>query len=495
MRMARSIRTTKTASGARAVQVVEYWNRKVLVCKHLGSAHSEKEVLRLKAAAQAWILTHPPQAQLFATPTDASRFLLLEYEYRGVRFTYAYELLRRLYERLGFESFDDEILADLVVMRIFEPASKLRSLMLLEKYFGIVHTELTLYRHLRRFPAFKQQAEEKLVATAKREFGFDFSFVLYDVTTLYFETFKTDTLRKPGFSKDNKHQQSQIMVGLMVTREGFPVSYEVFAGNTFEGTTFLPSILAFKALHKIDTLTIVADAAMLSLDNMQKLATQGLSYIVGARLGNIRAELLAHIGAGLERVDGKTLRVETEHGDLVLGFSKKRYAKDLSDMHTQIAKAKRQVEKPGTMRRAKFVTVSGATPTLNETLIETRTKLLGVKGYYTNLKNVSDAEIIAHYHALWHVEQTFRVAKSDVVSRPIFHRKADSIRAHMLVCVMAIAMSKYAEIKVKRSIRSVLDICRSITDAALVHRESGEVVTMRSPAPNEATEIERRLSY
>lgn len=493
--MMRSIRVTNTASGARAVQVVEYRNRKVQVCKHLGSAHSDKEVRQLKAAAQNWILTHPPQAQLFATPTKASRFLLSEYEYRGVRFAYAYEFLSRMYGRLGFESFGNEILADLVVMRVFEPTSKLRSLMLLSKHFGIEHIEKTLYRHLRRFPALKQNMEEKLVALAKREFGFDFSFVLYDVTTLYFETFHTDTLRKPGFSKDNRHHQSQIMIGLMVTREGFPVSYEIFAGNTFEGATFWPSILAFKTLHDITTLTVVADAAMLSLNNMAKLAAQSLSYIVGARLGNIPALLLATIDAGLERIDGTTLRVKTRHGDLVLGFSKKRYGKDLSDLNKQIAKAKRQVEKPGTMRRAKFVTVAGEKPTLNESLIATRKKLLGVKGYYTNLKDVSDADIIAHYHQLWHVEQAFRVAKCDVVSRPIFHRKADSIKAHLLICVMALAISKYVEIKAKRSIRSVLDICRGITDAALLHRESGEVVTMRSPIPAEAAEIERRLSY
>lgn len=493
--MRRSIRITKTASGARAVQVVEYRNRNVFVCKHLGSAHSEKELRRLKAMAREWILAHPHQAQLFPTPTDAARFLVSAYEYRGFRYAFAYEFLRRLYERLGFESFADKILADLVMMRVFEPASKLRSLMLLEKHFGIIHTELTLYRHLRRFPALKQRTEEKLVALAKTEFGFDFSFVLYDVTTLYFETFRTDTLRKPGFSKDNKHQQSQIMIGLMVTREGFPVSYEVFAGNTFEGATFLPSILAFKSLHTIQTLTIVADAAMLSLDNMMKLAVQGLSYIVGARLGSIPAELLAKIDGELERIDGTTLRVKTLHGDLVLGYSKKRYAKDLSDMNKQIAKAKRHVEKPGTMRRTKFVTVEGEKPMLNESLIETRRKLLGVKGYYTNLRGVPDIEIVAHYHSLWHVEQAFRVAKSDVVSRPIFHRKEDSIKAHMLICIMALAISKYVEIKADRSIRSVLDVYRRITDATLVHRESGEIVTMRSPIPAEATEIERKLSY
>lgn len=493
--MRRSIRVTKTASGAHAVQVVEYRKRKVHICKHIGSAHSDRELKQLRGTAAAWVLAHPPQAQLFPTHTDSSRFLLSEYEYRGVNFTYAYEFLYRLCERFGFCALKDKILINLVIMRIFEPASKLRSLALLSKYFSIDHSELTLYRHLRRFPKFKPLIEEKVVAVAKEEFGFDFSFVLYDVTTLYFETFKSDSLRKPGFSKDNKSQQPQIVIGLMVTPQGFPVSYEVFAGNTFEGTTFLPSIMAFKALHNIKTLTVVADAAMLSLDNVEKLVEHKLTYIVGARLGNISSELLKTIDTGLERIDGKTMRTTTPHGTLVLGFSKKRYAKDLSDMNKQIEKAKRQVAFPGKMRRAKFVSTEGEKMSLNEALIAVRKKLLGVKGYYTNLEDVSDDAVIAHYHSLWHVEQAIRIAKSDIVSRPIFHHKEVSIRAHMLICVMALAISKYIEIKSTRSIRSTLDLCRTITDAILVHRATGEITTMRSPIPDEMAEVERMMSY
>jgi len=491
--MNRSVRVTKPASGARAVQVVEYRERKVHICKHVGSAHSDRELKRLRATAAAWMLAHPPQAQLFPTHTDASRFLLHEYEYRGVHFAYAYEFLYRLCERFGFCALKDNILIDLVIMRVFEPASKLRSLALLSKHFSIDHSELTLYRHLRRFPSLKQTVEEKIVAVAKIEFGFDFSFVLYDVTTLYFETFKSDTLRKPGFSKDNKPQQPQIVVGLMVTPQGFPVSYEVFAGNTFEGATFLPSILAFKTLHNIEKLTIVADAAMLSLENTRKLVEHHLTYIVGARLGNISSDLLETIDTGLLRADGKTMRTKTPHGTLVLGFSKKRYAKDLSDMNKQIEKAKLQVQTPGKIRRAKFVSTVGEKVSLNEALIAERKKLLGVKGYYTNLEGVPDADIIAHYHSLWHVEQAIRVAKSDIVSRPIFHRKADSIKAHMLICVMALAISKYIEIKSNRSIRSVLDLCRNITDATLVHRATGESTTMRSPVSDEMIEVERTM--
>lgn len=463
--------------------------------KHIGTAHTEDELQQLKLSAEAWIIGHPPQPQLFSyNETKTNYVLLKDCEYRGIRFNFAYEFLHRLCDHFGFTD-QYPLLVDLIIMRIFEPASKLRSLTFLSRYFNIDYTEKTLYRNLKHFPSLKQSVEEKMVAIAKDEFGFDFSFVLYDVTTLYFETFQSDELRKPGFSKDNKSQQPQIVIGLMVTPQGFPVSYEIFSGNTFEGNTFLPSILAFKSLHKIKMLTIVADAAMLSIDNIKKLIENDLTYVVGARLGNISEKLLETIDTGLVRDDARTLRTDTPHGTLICGYSKKRHAKDLSDMNKQIKKAEYHVQSPGKMRRAKFVSTTSDKAVLNDALITKTKKLLGVKGYYTNLKDVSDAEIISHYQSLWHVEQSFRIAKSDLVSRPIFHHKDVSIRAHILICVMALAISKYIEIRAKRSIRSVLDICRTVTDAILVHRATGETIIMRSPISEEMVEIKKMLSH
>lgn len=477
------------------MQVVGYVHRKVLVYKHLGSARTESYLQELKSSASEWIITHPPQSRLFPLETKILQTRLSDCEYRGFRFTFVYEFLHSLCRHFNFTTLTYPLLVDLVIMRIFEPASKLRSLTLLSNYFNITYTEKTLYRHLRRFPLLKQSVEEKLVSIAKNELGFDFSFVLYDVTTLYFETFKSDTLRKPGFSKDNKSKQPQIVIGLMVTSEGFPVSYEIFSGNTFEGMTFLPSILAFRSLHHIKTLTIVADAAMLSIGNIQKLIDNNLTYIVGARLGNISSELLDTIDTRLVREDAQTMRTDTPHGTLVCSYSKKRYAKDLSDMNKQIKKALSHVQTPGKMRRAKFVSTTADSVSLNDALIAKTKKLLGIKGYYTNLKDIVDADIIAHYHELWNIEQSFRIAKSDLASRPIFHRKEASIKAHMLICVMALALSKYIEIKTQRSIRSVLDVCRRVTDAVLVHRTTGENIVLRSPPPEEVEEIERLMSY
>jgi transposase len=482
-----SIRTTKTASGSRAVQVVSYINRKVHVHTHVGSGTSDERLAELKTEAAAWVQQNT-QPKLF-TDSPALSVLETHYTYTGFRYTYAYEFLHTLCARLAFTTLKSPLLTDLVIVRIFEPASKLRSLTHLTNYFGITCSETTLYRSLKKFPALKGIVETHLVTTAQTEFGFDFSFVLYDVTTLYFETFVSDDLRKPGFSKDNKSQQPQIVVGLMVTPQGFPVSYEIFAGNTFEGKTFLPSILAFKQRHSIETLTIVADAAMLSVENMKLLVENKLTYIVGARLGNIPTELLKRIDTALVRTDGHTMRTHSQHGTLVCSFSKKRYSKDLSEMNKQIAKAEAQVTTPSKLKRAKFVSTSQSAVALNTELVEKTKKLLGVKGYYTNLVGVSDADIIAHYHSLWNVEQAFRIAKSDIVSRPIFHRMEDSIKAHMLICVMALAISKYVELKTGQSIRSVLDLLKRVTDAMIMNKTTGKLHTMRSPVPEELVGI------
>lgn len=222
--------------------------------------------------------------------------------------------------------------ANLVLIRIIEPASKLHSLELLKELFNINYLRKDFYRYLSKFVQLKDKAESKVLVCAKKEFGFDFSLVFYDVTTLYFETFESDELRKPGFSKDNKSQQPQVLIGLIVDTHGFPVVYEMFEGNKFEDHTLIPIISAFQKKHAIEKLTVVADAAMISLDNVKALKANELSYIVGARIGNLSIKLIKKISSGLAQEDGNSLRIETEHGTLVCDFSVKRYRKDKTDM-------------------------------------------------------------------------------------------------------------------------------------------------------------------
>lgn len=495
------IRTTKTLSKAIAVQVVRYENRKMIVAAHIGSAHSQEELTALKKTASVWIKKASKQCSLFPLTANSNLVSLDKCQYLGVRYGFIHETLNQLIKHFGFYSLtENKMFADLVLIRIVEPASKLRSLELLKELFGISYLRKDFYRYLPEFIQLKDKVESKVLALAKKEFSFDFSLVFYDVTTLYFESFESDDLRKPGFSKDNKSQQPQVLIGLIVDAQGFPVAYEMFEGNKFEGHTLIPVISTFKRKHGINTLTIVADAAMISLDNVRALNANKLSYIVGARIGNLPIKLINKISSGLGQKDGNSLRVETEHGTLVCDFSIKRYRKNKADMNKQIIKAKKLLADPSKTKRAKFLKSKGKSKLeLNNELIEKTKLLLGIKGYYTNLseKNADNQTIISQYHNLWRVEQTFRITKSDLEIRPIYHFKEQTIKTHVLICFMALAVCKYMEIKTGKSTRQIVRILKSVTDARIKNILTGEEITMRSEITADIKEILSKigLSY
>lgn len=493
------IRKTKTSSGATAIQVIRYENRKLVVDKHIGSAHSKDELLVLLRNANHWIEKEGGQGILLDTePKRTSKLINLETtEYRGVTYHFAYEVINSVLGHLGFTDLNDSLCLDLVLIRLFEPASKLRSVELMKKYFDITHGLRQVYESLPKLVKHKAEVERLLVSHATNGGMIKLSFILYDVTTLYFESFESDNLRKPGFSKDGKSQQPQIVIGLLVDTQGFPLGYEVFAGNTFEGNTMVPVVQDFCTAHKISSFTIVVDAAMISMKNVKELKEKKLSYIVGARLANISPVLVNHIANGLKgHIHGQTIRILTEHGDLVSSFSDSRYRKDKSDMEKQIAKAKRLVLEKNLGKKAKFLAVSGGTCEFNEVLATKAEKLLGIKGYYTNVPvaTMNDTEVIEHYSNLWRVEQTFRMSKSDLETRPIFHHLEDSVKAHMLICIMALATGKYMEHKIGLSLRRINDILKNVTDAKIVDTITGKTFTLRSTLSDDTKDLLEKLN-
>lgn len=493
--MSYHIRKVKTGSKAIAVQVIKYENRKRLVIKHIGSAHNKDEVITLCNNAANWVSEQTKQIPLFHHQGES--FIPLEqFEYLGFQYTFLYETLLKLQARLGYTYFGNKLLNDLVTIRIIEPASKVRSLELLETYFNIKYRRQVLYDIIPELLKLKDKIEELTINLAVKEFDFDFAIVFYDVTTLYFETFKADDFRKHGFSKDNKSNQPQIVVGLVVNKEGFPVAYDAFPGNTFEGHTLIPIIKAFKKKHKIKSLIVVADAAMISSDNIDNLRVAKIDYIVGARLGNLQADILNSIDKQLPRTDSANIRLNTNLGYLICNFSKKRFAKDKLEMEKQIAKAKEILQHPGKTKKVKFIKTTDAKNLLNAELIGKTEILLGIKGYYTNLdeKIISSQLVIERYHQLYKIEQAFRISKHDLKTRPIFHFKEDPIRLHILICFMALAVSKYVEIKTNLSIQAFLFACKKITDARLLNKITNKIIVKRVPLPPEVETIMKHLN-
>ena len=475
------IRLVKTASGSQAVQVVTYRGKRVIVRKHIGSAKTKQDLFLLKEMAKEWVIESSGQQDLFP-PQTADKVLLGKYQYRGFRYGLIEEVIRQIFNTMGLNALagkPDRMFLDLALIRIVEPASKRESQKLLSLLFGINYDLTTIYRSLSGFSYLKEIIEKQLISFARKQLDFDFSFVLYDITTLYFETFTEDELRKTGFSKDNKIGQPQVLVGLIVNREGFPLSFTVFEGNTFEGNTLIPVILEFKKKHEIHTLTVVADAAMISHKNISALKEAGLSYIVGARLGNAGKELITRIDKELPRRDGASLRLTVGDGFLIVHFSASRFAKDKHEMEKQLEKAKTIKEGKQEVKRNKFLLKDAETKyMLNTAVIEKTRLLLGIKGYHTDLI-LPEKIIIDRYTDLWQVEKAFRISKHDLTARPVYHFRKQTITAHLLICVVSLAVCKYLEIQTGKSAHFIIDKLKSVTDGRILNTITGKEIIMR----------------
>jgi len=476
------IRVVKTGSGAKAVQAVRYQNNKRIVIKHFGSCHTEEEFKELLLIAEEWIKAFAGQLSIFPDNDPNTLLHTNHCTFLGVYYTFFYDLISFLQKEIGFDNLAQPLLKDLVTIRIFEPASKLHSIELLKNYFGIVHQRKNYYRIATEWLSMKEKVEIKVVDFAKKRYSFRFDLLFYDVTTLYFETFDEDALRKNGFSKDNKSQQPQILVALMVSREGFPISYEVFSGNTFEGHTILPVVKEFIKKHSVKSFTVVADAAMISTRNIEELLHNDINYIVGARLGNLSNNLIEQIDNAIKREDGKSIRIKMDQGYLICNYSSARYRKDKYEMEKQIEKAQAIINKPSKNRKLKFTKSSGEKLELNQALIEKTRKLLGIKGYYTNLEEtiVNNQTIIEHYHQLYKIEQAFRISKSDLQTRPIFHFKQEPIKLHILVCFMALVVSKHIELTTNNSIKRFIEECKKVSDARILNHFTNKEIILNA---------------
>jgi transposase len=283
------------------------------------------------------------------------------------------------------------------------------------------------------------------------------------------------------------------MIGLLVNDLGFPISYQLFSGNKFEGHTLMPSILSLRKKHKIKQMTVVADSAMISDDNIKFLQAQKLDYIVAARTANLSIQTIEKIAKDLNQQDEVSIRIKTESkGDLILHFSSKRYKKEKAEMEKQLEKAKLILKTPSKaeiIKRTKFLRGKKLGYELNTEMIHKANLLLGIKGYYTNCSNLSNAEIISHYKNLWHVEQAFRISKSDLKARPIFHFNESAIKAHLLICFMALALAKYIEIKTSRSIKAVMRELKKSINARIYDEINKREVVMKPKISDEVKKI------
>lgn len=445
------IRKVKTASGATAVQIAYKSSGRIVKIEHLGSAHTKEELEILISLAKERL--YKGQQPLFTDPKPSFR-VGLKQSFSGLLFN----VLKKQYQQLGFSKLTDEDFAYLCVARIVEPTSKLDSIRVLSD-LGIGDlSKDRLYRCLDRVISqdYRTTISRVCFNHAKSQ---GLSLVLYDVTTLYFEVQQEDDYRQPGLSKERR-LEPQIVIGLLVNQDGFPLGLQSFEGKTAETKTILPVIEEFRSQHRLDSLTVVADAGMLSLKNLEALTQAGYNYVVGSRLSKIPYDI-AEYQKTQPLSDNQIVVTNQNNHRIIYQYKAKRAALDIRNIEKQVIKAKRITSGQSAMKKNRFLTLQTGKKRLNQKLIDKAYALAGIKGYVTNL-DIPPLNVISAYHQLFEVEASFRMAKSDLKARPIFHHKREAIEAHLTIVFASLAVSRRIErltgISIKRFVRNLRPI-------------------------------------
>ena len=468
-----NIRKVKTASGATAVQIVEKRAGVRRIVAHLGSAHDEVQLAVLVQVARERL--HAGQQVLDLDlgagpdrPASTGGAVVT-----GTACQVLWQVLVDAYARLGFDVLGDEAFAAMVLAKCVEPVSKLATIEVLGELGVRAPHRNTLTAALKRAQArdYRDILAKACMAHSVRTTG-RATLVLYDVTTLHFENGDEDDLRRVGMSKEHR-VDPQVQVGLLVDPGGFPLEVHLFEGNKAETTTLIPVLTAFQARHQVSDMVVVADAGMLSAANLGALEDAGFSFIVGSRITKAPYDLADHFERhGNYFTDGQILESSRVMGTgkaartrrVVYQWSFKRNKHDDRAINAMIERAEKIAAGRAPLKKARFLKITGATKALDQATIDRARQLAGLKGYVTNLpiETMDGAAVIDAYHDLWRVEQSFRMTKSDLRARPVFHHRRDAIEAHLSVVFAALAISRHLQDATDTSIKKLVQTLRPL---------------------------------
>lgn len=457
------VRKLKNRSGSISVQVIRKDKGKYLVVKTIGTSHNPDKIEHFIQKAQQIIHPQNPyQDKLFAldSPNDLAATSIIDTLSNANIRTIGPELIfGKLFDRMGFNQIQDDLFRHLVISRLVYPTSKLKTIDYLYRYQGRSLSVNTIYAFLDRLQSrYKDQIEAIVYQNTQAKLK-TVSVVFYDMTTLYFETEDEDDLRKIGFSKDGKFQHPQIMVGLLVGEQGLPIGYDLFEGNTFEGHTLLPALKRIQEKYGFEQPIVVADAAMLSNRNLNQLSAAQYQFIIGSRIKNECNELKQEI---LEKTkhakDGDSLVFKRQDGTrLIVMYSDKRASKDARNRKKGLTRLEKRL-KSGRLTKEhinnrgynKFLVLDGTVSVrIDEGKIQDDQRWDGLKGYLTNTK-LRPKKIITNYSHLWQIEKAFRISKTDLRVRPVYHFKQRRIEAHLAIAFVAYAIYKELELLLKK---------------------------------------------
>lgn len=399
-------------------------------------------------------------------------------------------ILDRIFDRVGFNRIEDAVFRKLVKARLSCPASKAATVEYLKNHFDEDVDLSGIYRYLDKLSDRQHDIVQDIsVRHTTRIQGGSIGVMFYDVTTLYFEADCEDDLRRTGFSKEGRHSSPQIILGLLVSLEGYPLAYCVHEGDKYEGHTMLPVINDFARKYSLGDFTVVADSGLMNNANIEELERMGYKYIIGARIKSESREVREWILSQPKEDRGMAEYDKGGGRRLLVGYTEERARKDAYNREKGIRRLEKEYRR-GTLTKSsinrrgynKFLTMKGDVEVcINYDIISEDERWDGLKGYLTNTR-IPVEQVYAAYHSLWHVERAFRIAKSKIEIRPMFHFTRKRIEAHICICFVALKVYKELErilklTDIRLSVDKVLALAKTITTIQIKLPQSKEILS------------------
>jgi transposase len=476
------IRKKLNRGGSTTVQVIDKSSGNFRIVKTIGLAKNEDQLRDLILQAEQELGKITGQDRLHFSYSDDELFLRqVKSGLRKVMVTGPELVLGKIFDEIGYGRITDSLFRHLVITRLIHPGSKLKTVDYLLHYRGVHTNEDRIYRYMDRFAVnHKETAIAITFEHTRKILGGQISIAFYDITTLYFEASDEDDLRRLGFSKDGRAQNPQILLALMLGIDGQPLAFEVFEGDKFEGHTLIPVVEAFRTRYQLQNLVIVADAGLLSKDNISELIRLNYPFILGARLkgevDTIKSRILEH---NYHQQDTITIQ-KSAQVRLIINYSEKRAKKDaharrqgLLRLEKSIRSGRLTKEKINNRGYNKYLRLRDKVGVeIDYKLFEADSKWNGLKGYVTN-SSYSQMEILDNYKHLWTIEKAFRISKTDLRVRPIYHRLEKRIRTHICLAFCSYKIYKELErqLKAKKcpySVEQALRALKTIYEASIV---------------------------
>lgn len=487
------VRKKKNRSGTTSVVVVDKSHGKFKELVTIGISKNEEEINQLVQQGEEWISTYYGTRDIFKEQERVEEEnKLINYfisNVENVLLNGTQILLDHVFQLIGFDQIGDDILKHLVTARISQPSSKAATVEYLKSYFDEDVELHNIYRYLDKLHKTQQELVQQIsVEHTRKILGGKIGLVFYDVTTLYFETDEGDGFREKGWSKDGKHSLPQVVLGLLVSKDGYPLSYSLFNGSQYEARTMIPIVEDFVNRFELKDFVVVADSGLMNKKNLALLETGGYKYIIGARIKNESEQIKQWI-LSLEKQKGLFHETKKDNTRLIIGYTDERARKDRYNRDKGVKRLK-SAYKSGTITKKdinkrgynKFLKLSeNVIVKISEDRIRDDEKWDGLKGYITNTHLPAD-EVCKQYNELWVIERAYRITKGTLEMRPMFHFTPKRIEAHVCICFVAYKVYKELERILKisdinLSVDKVLSIAKTITTIKIRLPSSGTIKT------------------